>query len=89
MKRHWKAIVPALMLGGMMVAAAPPQAAADCGPLAKGEVYVVAGRDVPCIQAREVMRRYIDGEPVRWTCGGAGRGSWCESPPDARIELRN
>jgi hypothetical protein len=39
MKRHWKAIVPALMLGGMMVAAAPQaQAAADCGPLAKGEV---------------------------------------------------
>jgi hypothetical protein len=79
----------ALGLGGAVTAVAPQaQADAACGALGGLTVHVVAGRDVPCQQAYEVMRRYVAGEPVGWTCGGTGRGSWCTSPPDARIELR-
>ncbi len=90
-KLHWKAIVPAVMLslGGAVIALSPEaQAYPDCGTIGGFTVYVAAGRDVPCQQAYEVMRRYVAGEPLAWTCGGTGRGSWCTSPPDARVELR-
>jgi hypothetical protein len=93
LKLHWKVVLPGLVLGTTMVGIAPVAQAnnyPDCGPLAKGEVYVVSGRDVNCQQARYVMNAYIDGNPTAWTCGGPARfpGAWCTSPPDARVELR-
>jgi hypothetical protein len=84
-------VAAALVTSGIALATPAHAGAVDCGPLAKGEIYVVSGRDAPCPWARGVMMAYIDGTLAPGiTCGGESRfpGAWCTSPPDVRIELR-
>jgi hypothetical protein len=68
------------------------RAETDCGPIAKGEIYIVSGslRDVNCAEARFVMDKNInDSESVpNWTCQVNRFRGWCTRPPDMRLELR-
>jgi hypothetical protein len=82
-----------LGIGGAVVA--PPAQAynrLDCGPEAKGELYVVSGWDLNCTTAKYAMDHYLrNGSAPSWTCGGGdnpGReGAWCTQPPNLRIEV--